>query len=329
MIDFSLAGNIQINLNRCNRYIFAKSSCDSCTNICPTDAIKLTPYPSINEDSCIKCGLCYAACPSTAISIRNDNYRLLNETSSLERIEIGCIFSKAANKVSCIYRLDHSILTAWLLMGKPVRIKRGDCKSCKFKNQARLFFEELRIAVRLAKAADIEPDIKINKSTAEKVHIPKEGLSRRELLSALKKPSSKPKRILFLKHLNPIERIECRITAKITITDSCDLCGICEVVCPTDAILIQKEQRGEVWFNPAACINCQNCLIGCLRGAIEIESGYTDLLKAEPEVIFEAKKRICTKCKTPFYSNSEEEVCPACKSRDAKKQSIIDMFKNI
>ncbi|AEA33104.1 4Fe-4S dicluster domain-containing protein [Hippea maritima] len=329
MLDFSLSGNIQINLKRCSRYTFAKGSCDSCIKICPTGAIKLTPYPSISEDACIKCGLCYAACPTTAISIKNDNEKLLKETSSLSEIEIGCIFSTANNKISCIYRLDHSILTAWFLSGKAVKIKRGNCKSCKLKNQVNLFFKELRIATRLVKSSGIEPNIKINSSTAEKPHIPKEGLSRRELLSALKKPSSKPKRMLFLKKLNPIEKTECKITAKITITNSCDLCGICEVVCPTEVILIQKEQKGSIWFNPAACINCQNCQNGCLKGAIKLETGHTSLLKAKPQVVFEAEKKLCKNCKSFFYSNADEDICPTCKSKQSKKQSIIEMFKNI
>lgn len=55
---------------------------------------------------------------------------------------------------------------------------------------------------------------------------------------------------------------------------ACDLCGICEAVCPTKAILRSAGDGGLV-IDPALCIGCGDCIASCPSGGMREEGrGY-------------------------------------------------------
>lgn len=68
--DKKLEQNGQVNfiLEKCIVYT-DNTSCGSCSEHCPTQAVKMVPYksvltiPEINKDICIGCGACEFACP--------------------------------------------------------------------------------------------------------------------------------------------------------------------------------------------------------------------------------------------------------------------------
>ena len=52
------------------------------------------------------------------------------------------------------------------------------------------------------------------------------------------------------------------------ITDACEKCGSCEIVCPVQAI---SEKGSKMEIDQSICLECGACLAQCPLGAIEEE----------------------------------------------------------
>lgn len=53
----------------------------------------------------------------------------------------------------------------------------------------------------------------------------------------------------------------------------CSFCGLCQAVCPSKAIAVEKEER-RLHFAETDCVYCGKCVKSCGTGAWEGESGY-------------------------------------------------------
>lgn len=334
MKDFANCGSINVEKSCCVRTSYHKSFCRDCEDICAADAIVFSPLPSINKSACIKCGLCYSSCKFSAINIQKDNEHLLKATENRQDIDIGCIFSDADIKVACISRITEDLLISWFADGKNVVIKKGDCKKCKFAGTLLYFTQSLKKSAVLARAMNIEPHIKIKTKKSDSVYIPKDQLSRREMFSSLRITThkSKPKRELLIKTLknrikNDADYVD---SARLSISSNCNLCGICEHVCPRDAILIKKgESRGSIYFNPSLCIACGVCEDACIHDAINLKKASVSNLLQKPYNVYDATKKICIRCKREFYSNNNDELCSVCRSKEKNKDKFLDFLNNI
>ncbi len=73
------------------------TACGSCSEHCPTQAVKMVPYkneltaPEINQDICIGCGACEYACPATephkAIFVISNQKHMLADKPTEEKLE--------------------------------------------------------------------------------------------------------------------------------------------------------------------------------------------------------------------------------------------------
>ncbi len=336
--DFVSCGSITINNSNCIRHTFSKTHCRECEEICPVDAIRFTPFPKVDTHLCIECGLCYSSCRFSAVEMEKDDEYIANITKRENTIDIGCIKANSSLKITCLSRLTESLLLFWFVNKKEVAVKRGNCRKCKMKNTLSYFRNNLKKAVQLSLSLGITPRIKIEKSAARQVYIPKEkSLSRREMFSSLAKKfkvrEKITKRDMVLRILKQYEIKEKKPypeIATVKINKKCNICGVCEHICPTDAILIKKtEERAEILFNPTLCINCRECEKACIREAIQVYQATTAEFKAKPYTVFTAKKIICENCGKEFYSITDENVCSVCKNKEEGKQKFLDFLKNI
>ena len=89
-------GKVQLRMKHCIVESEA-TACGSCSEHCPTQAVKMVPYynglpaPEIEPDICIGCGACEYACPVTdphpAIFIAPNNEHILAEKPEGEKVE--------------------------------------------------------------------------------------------------------------------------------------------------------------------------------------------------------------------------------------------------
>ncbi len=337
VVDLSLCNYVYINNDNCIRYTFSKSYCKDCEDICPTKAIVFSKSPRINSNLCIKCGLCYSACKFSAIQIDKYDGELLTGTEELEIVDIGCIKSKSDITVTCISRLTDVVLAYWIFNKKEIIINRGDCKRCKLKGSLTYFKRNLRSALYLADAFGLKPKIKFKKNPAEKYYTPKDTVSRRDifsgLISKIKKDKHETKReilLSFLKDKRVKKDFKFSGIGKIGINDRCNLCGVCEYVCPMDAIFIKKHGNiGKILFNPSSCVNCGECERACVRDAISVSDAPVSYFNKSVIEVFEVKKKVCRICNKEFYSFEDDDICPICKNKESEKRKILDFLKNI
>ena len=336
--DFASCGTISINSSNCIRHTFSKTHCRECEDICPVDAIRFTPFPKVDNRLCIGCGLCYSACRFSAIEMEKDDEYIIDATKKENPIDIGCLRAESKLKITCISRLTESLLLSWFLDNKEVIIKRGNCKRCKMKSSLTYFRGNLRKAIQLSLSLAVPPRIKIKRVPSTHIYIPKEkSLSRREIFTGLSKRFKTKRKIakreILLNLIKQQEIIEAKSypeIALIKIDEQCNVCGVCEHICPTDAILIKKtKESAEIHFNPAFCVNCKECEKACIREAIHAHKATTKEFKTKPYVAFTAKRIVCQHCGKEFYSLNEENICPVCKNKEEGKQKFLDFLKNI
>ena len=336
-MDYSLCNYVYINTENCIRYTFSKSHCRDCEVICPTKAIVFFPNPKINSNLCIRCGLCYSACKFSAVQIDKYDGELLIETKELDNIDIGCIKSRSEIIITCISRLTDTVLLHWIFDEKEIVINRGNCKKCRLNKGLPYFKKNLKNALYLADAFGLKPKIKFKKNPTREYYIPRDTLSRRDMFSGLikkiKKNKHEMKREILIKLLKNKEikkDLQFSGIGKIEINDKCNLCGVCEYVCPMDAIFIKKDKSsGKILFNPTLCINCGECERACVKNAINVKSTSVSYFNKGIFKVFEAKKNVCRICKKEFYSLKDEDICPICKNKEESKKKFLDFLKNI
>ena len=71
--------------------------CYKCLRVCPTKAIKFTEHNrDIINSLCIKCGLCQASCPQSALTIQNDRHKIKKQIHLGRKIAVSLAPSFAA-----------------------------------------------------------------------------------------------------------------------------------------------------------------------------------------------------------------------------------------
>jgi len=69
--------------------------------------------------------------------------------------------------------------------------------------------------------------------------------------------------------------------------DKCIACGLCERVCPTDAIKVDRVKR-RITINIGRCIFCGYCQDICPKGAIKLTKRF-EIIKTNEEKNFSSR----------------------------------------
>ncbi len=124
---------------------------------------------------------------------------------------------------------------------------------------------------------------------------------------------------------------------RVTVdNNACTMCLACVSLCPTDA-LHASDDRSELRFHTAACVQCGLCEHGCPENAIRRQPQFDvqSLLRREPVVLNRTKLATCSECGRPFmpatllaaaakrisgdsatvrHAKAMLNVCPACRA---------------
>ena len=132
----------------CKRVRFRKSTCRTCSDVCPANAIALHQGPTISG-SCSDCGLCEMACPTEVFrnELRTDQQLLAEAASFLpqeptrsgtQALSVGCHRAEMRSgdgiRVPCLGRVSENILLGAALLGFDALVLiKGTCAECRWK----------------------------------------------------------------------------------------------------------------------------------------------------------------------------------------------------
>jgi len=291
--------NIRVSPNFCKRVRFRKSDCQRCLEICPENAILLTPGPSI-RGGCSGCCLCQRACPTEVFQseLQTDG-SLLNHVRSLpdkRTISIRCHRTEDPSghfiPVFCLGSISENILLGLALSGfAEIQCIKGICSRCRFAEAEALLNRSIMTTRVLLE------NLGLGDFPVRLMEKPKKGqsiLTRREIFSRISS-EAKNRAVPFLRQWSdpsrdhsqrekdkwiPLRRRLLRSLLKqrgwgnstmaqhgpefpwgrIRIDEkNCSACGTCTALCPTGAISKKFENNHFSFYFNGSL--CTNCLL--------------------------------------------------------------------
>lgn len=257
--------------------------CGICTDICPTEALKLGPlvpiarglvdmdYVNVNQDKCALCGLCAASCPFEAFQFKiddvdikeHDDYPKWKHQANID--EEKCLYCKAC-ETACPQ--DAITVTRELperpkLVSGEIEIDKDTCIYCGI-------CEEMcpAEAIKLNKDKVEDPEITVNEDKCVYCLVCKRACPVTAIKAACRSCS------YGTYEINPEDA---KISGNAFIDDEkCINCGWCQEICPVDAATVSKPFEGEILYDEDFTCkgdSCHACMDICPCNAISIVDG--------------------------------------------------------
>lgn len=284
----SLSYDLEIS-GSCTRKLSPLSSCSTCIDTCPEEAILLdNDKIMIDEKRCTSCGVCITVCPVQAIKGQSPS-----------------------RKVS----QDHLLLEQESPLPSLMEILYYHKKGIRFIHQPSL---NGNLVNRISQANEIlgAMSLELLQVTNHYVLEPEEQprLSRRDFFAKLSSDSRKT----VLSSVTPVKWRFNESNFKPSIlfkdwsfykveinVDECTLCEACFNICPSGVFSLREN---DLIVNENQCIGCNLCLDICRTSAMQVEQ---KVLQA-PSVSYHLSKNICKQCGTGFHAWEESESCHIC-----------------
>ena len=72
--------------------------------------------------------------------------------------------------------------------------------------------------------------------------------------------------------------------------DTCVLCSVCQMRCPTGAITVDR--KAQTWtIRPFSCIQCRRCVDNCPKKSLSMEKEYTKPGIEKSQMVFELSEK--------------------------------------
>ena len=191
--------HVSVTAELCKRVRFRRSTCQNCVDVCPDNAITLSPGPSIN-DNCSNCGLCQNACPTEVFEGDvNRDQLLLRQVKSLfgkdqtlgtkKGLFIHCSQAKKQNKcslaINCLGNMSENIFLGAALSGMArMNLVKGRCSQCHLKNGETLLANSMITSQEIVEHIGLKK-LALSLNEAQKDSIKDAPLTRRELFSKI------------------------------------------------------------------------------------------------------------------------------------------------
>ena len=327
---------------RCVRARHIASTCTACVDACPVDAMRLIDkHVKLHVPNCTLCGACAAVCPVDALYVAKPGGDALDkafaEAKQSGTLAVRCEMaareeapqSGASLRVPCLSGLDFSRLADAAAGGMTaLTLTAGDCARCPRANpkepvaetdgNLQGFFESAGAKTTVTlKRAPRTVDMSrrrlfggfLRKSGADAQAAPAPD-------SAFARIADEPEKRLPDSRRRFIDAMKTFAAGSpdapaaadgllVTVTgkaDACSMCGICEMVCPTEAIKTVREVEGfRVSCVRAHCVGCGLCADICFPHALSLAplTGLAAALDEKPETILFKK--------TASVHNSEKD----------------------
>lgn len=105
------------------------------------------------------------------------------------------------------------------------------------------------------------------------------------------------------------------------ITARCWGCGICEKICPTQAIHVENSNGSwRLVLSHGLCADCGVCEALCPEKAIE--GNCTLPVEADIEqIVMKINARTCVACGAPVRPEGDEELCIRCQAKNRRRKT--------
>jgi len=307
---------VSVTSELCKRVRFRRSTCRNCVDVCPDNAITLSPGPAIN-DNCSDCGLCQNACPAELFRNDVDWDRLLlkqmesllgkDQTSGAKKgLFIHCSQARKQNQnslaIHCLGNMSETVLLGAALSGlAEMNLAKGHCAQCHLKNGESLLTKAMTTTQEMVE------NIGLNKLTLRLIEEQKDSirdarLTRRELFSKIAHRET----VDTTSDLSEQDDGETVITP-LELKDGTRPSPRREVLCN----LLKHDGRGNTsvsiipqalpWkkmiVDEANCVACAICVNVCPTGALS-------KIFENNQIIRHLDSRLCTNCSLC------QEACP-------------------
>ena len=259
------------------------TGCGICTDICPTEALKLGPlvpiarglldmdYVKVDKEKCALCGLCAASCPFEAMEFKiddvsikeNEAYPKWEHKANID--EDKCVYCKAC-ETACpteAITVSRKLPERTKLVSGEIDINKDTCIYCGI-------CEEMcpADAIKMNNENLEEPEIAVDEDKCVYCLICKRSCPVNAIKAACRLCS------YGAYEINPEDS---KITGNAFIDEeTCINCGWCEEICPVDAVTVTKPFEGEITFKEdfeCKAEACHVCVDICPCNAISIVDG--------------------------------------------------------
>ncbi|NLL36691.1 MAG: 4Fe-4S binding protein [Fretibacterium sp.] len=320
-----------------------KFPCTLCVDVCPTGVLIKPDGEDADWDKCIGCNLCVLMCPSAAIAPSYEDFkrvlRLL--TTKRETRMIACERSDSESDYVpwCLGTVPWELFASLALSGKVI-LERAACAHCDraphlahFETslvQARLFLGEdyFNPRVTLLDVGDSLPPVDLTRREALRSLSLRARFGVGTLLPDTQKLENDPlflRRLLVRQLRQNLEKSETpeRLTWASPIVDGsiCWACGVCEHVCPHQALKVYLDEEDDQRYllhTPERCTQCRLCQSICPDKAIT-GFGYGELPARVKYFLTPVQTTHCTRCSGPMRPEKAGQLCSRCQAITRKK----------
>ena len=328
-------------------------SCFRCAEICPHAVFPHESGGTLVWERCTDCSLCVAACPTRALAPSEPTRRTYTEASELSgAVRITCRREEALGELrtDCLAAVPWELLAALALRTELVLCVRP-CTACKLEwkkllqaNLASLrnFLgeERYRERVRLVREGEAVPSPQEEESDEKLV-------TRRELFSGMRKNLMKrffhaaEKRLPFLSETDGGALKYRRLLSEAVkagqsadeekrarygvwlprFNAACFGCGICEKLCPHQALSIVREENGSrlISIEPYKCSGCSMCVELCPHGGLDGLALFS-VPHLEKLPLVRVASSSCIQCGKVLPPGTEPPLCRRCAANTRKNR---------
>lgn len=321
-----------------------KHPCRVCVEICPAGALREPAGAAADWYRCTGCQLCVAKCPAGAIAPSYQAFKQLLRLVAARRETRTLACEKSGSQCDyapwCLGVILWELLASLALSGS-VLIERAGCEGCERAAQladfdqalarARQFLGERYFSTRVTLLAMGEALPPVDLTRREALRSLTRGA--RNGVGALLPDSGKlDNNPLFIRRLlqrQVRQSLKSQDAPRAFVWDTpevdqdrCWGCGICERVCPHQALKVYQpegEDRRYLLHYPDRCTSCGLCRAICPDQAI---AGFA-LRELPAQVRFFVSPVFtahCAQCAGPVRPGQEKALCTRCQAAQTKRR---------